>query len=194
MSFLLTIIFYPPFIQRTDICRLNKWAVFASSGFNSPFSPSSFFLHWQIKCSNSCLNIWHYNNDKYIKHCECPRYLRKIDSGKLCFSPEGRTADAVNERIAATVAHGQPVRDQEDEIDVLELVDGWMAHAGQEVDLDVRRISTVLTAWQLDSLPGMGASRGWRWWPRWRASPRPSSSCWGSVCPGWPDIVLLYRI
>ena len=58
---------------------------------------------------------------------------------KLCFSPEGRTADAVNERIAATVAHGQPMRDQEDEIDVLELVDGWMAHAGQEVDLDVRR-------------------------------------------------------
>ena len=56
----------------------------------------------------------------------------------MCFSPEGRTADAVNERIATTVAHGQPMRDQEDEIDVLELVDGWMAHAGQEVDLDVR--------------------------------------------------------
>ena len=57
----------------------------------------------------------------------------------MCISPEGRTTDAVNERIAATVAHGQPVRDQEDEIDILELVDDWMAHAGQEVDLDVRR-------------------------------------------------------
>ena len=49
----------------------------------------------------------------------------------------------------------------------------------------------IWTGWQLadscwpGSRRGTGASRGWRWWPRWPASPRPSSSCWGSACPGW---------
>ena len=49
--------------------------------------------------------------------------------------PECWTTDAVDERVTATVAHGQPVGDQEDEVDIFELVDGWLAHAGQEVDM-----------------------------------------------------------
>ena len=42
---------------------------------------------------------------------------------------------ASDERIAATVAHCQPMGDQEDEVDIFELVHSWLAHAGQEVDV-----------------------------------------------------------
>ena len=49
--------------------------------------------------------------------------------------PEHRTAEAVDEGVAAAVAHGEPVGDQEDQVDVLELVDDGLDHAGQEVDL-----------------------------------------------------------
>ena len=49
--------------------------------------------------------------------------------------PECWTTDAVDERIAATVAHGQPMGDQEDEVDIFELVYSWLTHAGQEVDM-----------------------------------------------------------
>ena len=37
---------------------------------------------------------------------------------------EHGAAEAVDEGVAAAVAHGQPVADQEDQVDVLELVDG----------------------------------------------------------------------
>ena len=49
--------------------------------------------------------------------------------------PEHRAAETVDEGVAAAVAHGEPVGDQEDDVDVLELVDNGLDHARQEVDL-----------------------------------------------------------
>ena len=48
---------------------------------------------------------------------------------------EDGAAEAVDEGVVAAVAHGQPVGDQEDEVDVLVLIDLRPGHAGQEVEV-----------------------------------------------------------
>ena len=49
--------------------------------------------------------------------------------------PEGRAADGVDEGVGAAVAHGQPVGDQEDEVDVMEIIDLWITCLKYEVCL-----------------------------------------------------------
>ena len=48
---------------------------------------------------------------------------------------EDGAAEAVDEGVVAAVAHGQPVGDQEDEVDVFVLVDLGPTHAGYEVEV-----------------------------------------------------------
>ena len=48
---------------------------------------------------------------------------------------ELRTAETVDEWVAAAVAHGQPVGDQEDQVDELKVVDQRVEDADEEVDL-----------------------------------------------------------
>ena len=49
--------------------------------------------------------------------------------------PEGGTADGVNEWVVAAVAHGQPVRNKEDEINVVEIIDTWITEKNYEICL-----------------------------------------------------------
>ena len=53
----------------------------------------------------------------------------------LKISSEGGAAETVDEGVAAAVRHGQPVGHQEDQVDVLEVVDGGSAHACNEVNM-----------------------------------------------------------
>ena len=48
---------------------------------------------------------------------------------------EDGAAEAVDEGVVAAVAHGQPVGDEEDEVDVFEFVDLWPAHTDYEVEV-----------------------------------------------------------
>ena len=48
---------------------------------------------------------------------------------------ESRTAEAVNEGVAATVAHGKPMGDEKYQIDVFKIVYAWDTQDQDEVNL-----------------------------------------------------------